>query len=74
MINNNDLFEKYKQLDPYHRKMISEFIDFLLSQRSPSKDEKKRLLLDTSVWNEKDIQSLTEVQKDLMTWKAPMNF
>ncbi|KPA17024.1 hypothetical protein MHK_002760, partial [Candidatus Magnetomorum sp. HK-1] len=55
-------------LDHQQRETVFLFINFLLSKKTVNKSNNKHVLLNTSVWNENDIQSIEQVQKDMSKW------
>ena len=71
MITSEKIYEKCGLLDPLQRETVSEFIDFLLSKHPVCRHDKKSLLLQTSVWNNEDIQAIEEAQKDINAWRLP---
>jgi hypothetical protein len=60
--------EKLYLLDHQQRETVFLFINFLLSKKSINKSSNKQVLLNTSVWNENDIQSIEQVQKEMNKW------
>jgi hypothetical protein len=68
-----ELAAKYNQLDPLYQQEVIHFIEFLLQKNAikskqalPSYKEK---ILQVSVWNEKDIEVITENQQIFNQWK-----
>ena len=64
----SQLNEKLYLLDHQQRETVFLFINFLLSKKSINKSSNKQVLLNTSVWNENDIQSIEQVQKEMNKW------
>ena len=71
MVTSEILVEKCQQLDPLERKTVGEFIDFLLSKHTQSCGKVQQALLETSVWSDKDIASIEQVQQDMAQWQIP---
>lgn len=71
MVTHKILAEKCQQLDPLERETVGEFIDFLLSKHTQSRENAQQALLDTSVWNDDDIASIEQVQQDMAQWHIP---
>ena len=65
----NQFNEKFYLLDHQQRKTVFLFINFLLSKKTINKSNNKQVLLNTSVWNEHDIQSIEQAQKDMSKWE-----
>jgi len=65
----NQLNEKLYLLDHQQRETVFLFINFLLSKKIINKSSNKQVLLNTSIWNEHDIQSIEQVQKDMSKWR-----
>ena len=68
VISINQFNEKFYLLDHQQRETVFLFINFLLSKKTIKKSNNKQVLLKTSVWNEHDIQSIEQVQKDIRKW------
>ena len=64
----NQFNEKLYLLDHQQRETVFLFINLLLSKKSINKSSNKQVLLNTSVWNEHDIQSIEQVQKEMNKW------
>jgi hypothetical protein len=72
MITTQQVSEKFELLDPPQKQTVYEFILFLLSKpRGHTISEDKQILLHTTVWTERDIQRIHEVQQDMTTWHIP---
>lgn len=68
MISNQQLFEKFVLLDSTQRQAVYEFINTLLSKQPIKKEPSADFLLQTSVWNDDDIQLIEDAQKAVNSW------
>ena len=71
MMTSPQLSEKLERLSPFQRVSVEEFVEFLLSKQAHHEEQKKSLLLHTSVWNDDDIQHIERVQQEMNTWTLP---
>ena len=73
MMTSHVLLQKCELLDPFERKMVVEFIDFLLSKHRASKAaaEKKAILARTSVWDDDSLKQIETVRQDMNRWTPP---
>ncbi|MCK9640681.1 MAG: hypothetical protein M0R39_12295 [Prolixibacteraceae bacterium] len=69
-----DLILKYNLLDPFGKKEVLDFMDFLLTKEIKSKraikTSYKKRILKVSVWNDSDIDLMIQNQQKLNQWKA----
>lgn len=65
---------KYNLLDISAKKEVLDFIDFLLTKKTKSKQlqktDYKKKILKVSVWNDSDIDLLIQNLQKLNQWKA----
>ena len=59
------LFEKFKLLSFFEKKEISDFLDFLLNRKQQNITNKKKILMNTSVWDAKDEKAINNVKREL---------
>lgn len=71
IISDQQLLEKVTLLDQMQKQTVYEFIEFLLSRQPNQPKSKKKQLLKTSIWSEKEIAVIEEARRDLNTWKLP---
>lgn len=65
---NAPLEMKFRLLTPIQRQEVADFIDFLLHRAEVAPIDKKRVLLNLSVWNDEDVQAVETVQKEINRW------
>ncbi len=69
----SDLTIKYNLLDRTSKKEVRDFMEFLLSKKSPSSPSKmdayKKKILNVSKWNDADIELINQNQKKFNQWK-----
>jgi hypothetical protein len=73
------LVNKLHSLSLSERREVGNFVDFLLSKKQQTKtvqsanrlrsDTMKKILLNISVWNEKDIAEIHKATKEINKWK-----
>ena len=71
MLTSEQVCEKFEQLDLFEQKIVSEFIEFLLSKHQSTTFDKKAVLLNTSIWDNGSLQPIEEVRREINTWKPP---
>ena len=71
----DELTVKFGMLEPFRRKELMDFLDFLLSKQTEEKKNSlttyKERILQVSIWSEEDIAEINSSQKNAWQWQVP---
>ena len=62
-------YRRFKLLSFIEKKEISDFMDLLLNRKQLNFNHKKRILMNTSVWDEENEKAVKEVKKGISSAK-----
>jgi hypothetical protein len=69
-VTSESIIQKFEVLPEYAKREVSDFIDFLIQKKKPTKKKiDKKKLLEISCWDDEDIKAIEDAGKEINKWK-----